>query len=298
MRPDASGDVAAITLRVAVLLESGALPERVFGYLAEASGDDSRETLVARVDARIDVGVSAADAIEAEGGPWTWVASAWRIATAVGAPVSPALRSIVGVATDARSAADDVRIALAEPAATAKLMMWLPALSVAMGIALGFNSLVVLLTNPFGIACLVAGITLVLLARWWTQRIIAAATPTPIVPGLRAELLAIALAGGATPARAQRLVDDIDLPDLGGTADTDAILRLSSIAGVPAADLLRASASALASQARTEGRLRASRLATRLFLPLGVCTLPAFLLLGVAPMMLSVLTTTQIGGTP
>src|SRR5690349_23532599 len=43
-------------------------------------------------------------------------------------------------------------------------------------------------------------------------------------------------------------------------------------------------------RSRTEGRLTASALSGRLLLPLGVCTLPAFLLLGVGPMLLSVLT--------
>jgi tight adherence protein B len=43
-----------------------------------------------------------------------------------------------------------------------------------------------------------------------------------------------------------------------------------------------------------QGRLRAAHLSTRLLLPLGVCTLPAFLLLGVAPLLLSVLGSTPV----
>jgi tight adherence protein B len=43
-----------------------------------------------------------------------------------------------------------------------------------------------------------------------------------------------------------------------------------------------------------QGRLRAAQLSSRLLLPLGACTLPAFLLLGVAPLMLSVLTSTPL----
>ena len=69
------------------------------------------------------------------------------------------------------------------------------------------------------------------------------------------------------------------------------MLALSRAAGVPAIELLRASAAHTRHRARVDGRLRAARLSTRLLLPLGVCTLPAFLLLGVAPMLLSVLTT-------
>ena len=77
----------------------------------------------------------------------------------------------------------------------------------------------------------------------------------------------------------------------GPDRDTDAVLALSRTAGVPAVELLRASASLARHRARVDGRLRAARLSSRLLLPLGVCTLPAFLLLGVAPMLLSVMST-------
>ena len=69
------------------------------------------------------------------------------------------------------------------------------------------------------------------------------------------------------------------------------MLALSRSAGVPAVELLRASAALARHRARVDGRLRAARLSSRLLLPLGVCTLPAFLLLGVAPMLLSVMST-------
>lgn len=72
--------------------------------------------------------------------------------------------------------------------------------------------------------------------------------------------------------------------------ETEGILRLSRIAGAPAIDLLRAAAASARHRARTDGRLRAARLGGRLLVPLGVCTLPAFMLLGVGPMLLSVLT--------
>jgi tight adherence protein B len=101
-------------------------------------------------------------------------------------------------------------------------------------------------------------------------------------------LLAIALSGGVSIDRARRLVREAT--DSPPDAETDAVLDLSRSAGVPAVELLRASSALARHRARVDGRLRAARLSTRLLLPLGVCTLPAFLLLGVAPMLLSVMT--------
>ena len=43
-----------------------------------------------------------------------------------------------------------MRIALAEPAGTARLMGWLPLVAIALGAALGFDTLSVLATNPLG----------------------------------------------------------------------------------------------------------------------------------------------------
>lgn len=290
-----AADVATMTLQLAVLLESGAIPERVFSHIAEATqGESLAGESARRIGERIAHGENAADALELEGEQWVWIACAWRIARAVGAPLSPALRSMASVAIDSQEAADDVQIALAEPASTARLMLWLPALSLLMGVALGFDSLRILVTNPIGIGCLIAGLILIVLARAWTKRITTAAMGVRAAPGLREELTAIALSGGASPARARQLVDDTDIAELASGDETDVILRLSTLAGVPAVDLLRASAVAAMQRARTGARLRAAKLATRLLLPIGVCTLPAFFLLGVAPMMLSVITTTDV----
>jgi tight adherence protein B len=43
---------------------------------------------------------------------------------------------------------------------------------------------------------------------------------------------------------------------------------------------------------RIEGKRAAASLAVRLMLPLGVCVLPSFMLLGVAPVVLSIVSST------
>jgi len=157
---------------------------------------------------------------------------------------------------------------------------------VGLGAAFGFDTFTTLLTTPIGLACLVAGALLIVAAHRWTASLVRAAQPGEEIPGLSAELFAIALSGGVSLERARSLLES-----LGARSDPQAeeVLVLSRRAGVPAVELLRASAALARHSARVEGRLRAARLSTRLLLPLGVCTLPAFLLLGVAPMLLSVM---------
>lgn len=292
MTPDAgvAADTAAVTTRtLAVLLQAGAAPVAAWRHLAGA-GDAVAE----RVCARHEAGSELPTAIEVEGGVWGDVAAAWEIAGIVGAPLADVLRSVAGALQDAASTADEVRVALAEPAGTARLLLWMPLCGLLLGFALGFDTLTVITTQPIGIACVAGGVSLVLIARWWTRRLVRAAQPDAGAAGMHTELVAVALSGGVSIERALRLVSDTDSGSLASSARTDAVLALSRSAGVPAVELLRASAAQDRRDARTAGRLRAARLSSRLLIPLGVCTLPAFLLLGVAPLLLSVLASTPL----
>lgn len=282
-------DVADSVQTLAVLLQAGAVPLVAWRHLA-STGDP----VAVAVLARTEKGVPLVSAIEEQGGMWTELAAAWEIATTVGAPLADVLRSIAEALRDAASAADDVRVALAEPAGTARLLLWMPLAGLLLGVALGFDAWGVIVGNPLGAACVVTGLLFVVLARLWTQALLRRARPQPGTPGMAAELVGVALAGGAPIDRAVELVAETRVVDAAGRDRVQEVLDLSRAAGVPAVELLRATAAQDRHRARVHGRLRAARLSTRLLLPLGVCTLPAFLLLGVAPLLLSVFAATPL----
>lgn len=276
--PDSVGDSAQ---RLSVLLRTGISPASAWGFLAATGDADAVAIHTAHTR-----GQSFPGAIAARGDRWRPLAATWRVATAVGAPLAESLRAVAAAVRDAQECRDEVRVALAEPAATARLMAWLPLVSIGLGVALGFDTIGVLTGSPIGIGCLIAGIALMVVARVWTGALTRRATPPSAMPGLHAELVAIALSGGVSIERARALADpEVDAPDEG----LDELLELSRTAGVPAVELLRAGASLARHRARTDGRMRAAGLGAALLLPLGVCILPAFLLLGVAPMLMSVL---------
>lgn len=322
-----SAETASTVLQLAVLLQAGVSPARAWEHLAR-SGDEAAARVTAALEDRMPLSEAIA---RLDGDAWREVGVAWKVAATVGAPLAECLRALAAALRDAQEAADDVRVALAEPAGTARLMGWLPLVAVALGAALGFDTFGTLFTNPLGVACLVGGAALILLAQRWTARLVGRARRSRGVPGLDAELLAIALSGGVSIERARTVVrqagglrrdrGDSPSPALGRAhgadaaahadpdagdggdedsdaarerAEVDAVLRLSRTAGVPAVELLRASAAHARHRARVEGRLRAAALSSRLLLPLGVCTLPAFLLLGVAPMLLSVMSSMSV----
>ena len=125
---------------------------------------------------------------------------------------------------------------------------------------------------------------LALLALWLAKPVLSGADDTRAwivaVPGVDAAT--VRKQAGDTDARLHWLAPDFPSLDA------------PSPAGAPAVELLRGAAALDRHRSRTEGRLRAARLSSWLLLPLGVCTLPAFLTLGVAPMLLSVVSSSVL----
>lgn len=285
-------EIAEVVRTLAVLLQAGAAPLTAWRHLAESGSTEAVEVL-----ADVEQGRALVDAIRTRGGTWRMVGAAWGIAATVGAPLGEVLRAIAAALEQAGEIRAEISIALAEPAGTARLMLWLPLVGLLLGTALGFDTPAMLLTQPAGWICLAMGLGLLLIARAWTTSLVRRAAPAAGIPGIRAELLVVALTGGTAIPRARTLVDQETVADDGPATAEEAIervLRLSAAAGVPAGELLRAEADRARRDARTAGRTRAARLSSRLLLPLGACTLPAFMLLGVAPLILSVLSTTRL----
>lgn len=297
-RPSPRGKDATVTdaatmadtvAQLAALLQAGAAPKAAWRHLA-ASGLAPEAV---PISAAVDGGVPIAQALHTRGPAWAGLAAAWELAESVGAPLAGALRNYAAAVRESAQTGDDVRVALSEPAATARLMGWLPPLGLVLGMALGFDPIGALLSGPVGWGCLAAGLACIVAARRWTAKLVRRAQPPPGVPGLHAELLAVALSGGTSIARATSLTEaamaQVDGTGHEGMPRLAGILSLSASAGVPVVELLRADGERSRREARTLGRISATRLSSSLLLPLGVCTLPAFMLLGVAPMAIAVM---------
>jgi len=333
MAEPASGfdSLASLVEKLAVLLAAGIAPAAAWGYLAEAEvrsetlskapmserrrsgrlvservfetavalsegrsmppADDPERAGPARRGGRTIVGGGATDDIA-----WRGLAAAWQIATEAGAPLAPTLQRFAASLRDLADNERDARTALAAPVATTRMVMALPLVGVLFGLALGFDTVTTLFTTPPGLACLVIGITLMLVARWWSARLVRGARPASIVPGLGLDLVAVAVSGGASIPRARASVDVarryFGLPVDDSAAAVDQALALSARAGVPAASLLRSAADEARRTAKSVGQRKAATLSVTLMLPLGLCILPAFMLLGVAPLLISVISST------
>ncbi|WP_167051130.1 type II secretion system F family protein [Salinibacterium sp. ZJ77] len=236
----------------------------------------------------------AAAGVPAGSGPqraWATVAATWSVAVETGAPLAATLERS---AHDLRAHADverQIDVALAGPIATARTVAFLPLAGLGLGVLLGVDVLGIVFGSVPGAAAAALGIGGLVAGTRWNRRLIAAARIRDVHAGIGPELLALALSGGASPDRALTLVAEaarecgLEAAD----AEAESTLAFARRAGVPASALLRGDAARARRVALTDGLRSAAVLGTRLLAPLAVCFLPAFVLLGVVPLILGIL---------
>ena len=300
-QPPSVDVVATIAHRLAVLLGAGVTPATAWLHAGGAAAPQWVAEIAAgaaRDPASIPDAIAAAGRRAGRGGapvsPLAGLSALWRVAAESGAPLSPALRA---VASSLRSAAESTRVAntaFAGPRATARLVVAMPAVAVVFGALLGYNTVGVLLGTPIGWACVTVGVTLMLVARWWSRRLVAKASEADPYPGMALDLLAVAMAGGGAIVPARALVDAaLRKAGLSGsTADAVLIIEIAVAVGAPVGELLRAEAEEVRREAAAVAATKAATLESSLMIPLGVCVLPAFVALGVVPLLVAVLSST------
>lgn len=297
-RPIDPDELAAAIEALAVLLDAGVTPSSAWGHV----GEELTHPVLRRAAAAITAGAPPGDTVveaaarSADDGVRA-LATVWVVAEEAGAALAPALRGAAAALRDRAETARDIDASMSGPRATARLTGWMPVVGLVMAVGMGVDVVGTLLGSVIGGGLLIAGAALMVAGRLWTRRLVgvAVARGAGAVAGTDHELVAIALAGGGSVAAARSLVDRTRrMTRLEATdpASLDRVLRISERAGAPAGELLLAAARQERRAARADGRAAASALAVRLLLPLGVCVLPSFLLLGVAPVVLSLLSST------
>jgi tight adherence protein B len=213
----------------------------------------------------------------------------WRFANRVGAPLAEALEQFHDFARDQARAQRELDQAQAVPAATRKLLLWLPLASLGFAQLAGFQ-VASALTHPLGLAAAGAAALLIWLGARWSRSYLAkpresrAEVLTLLVMqlGLRAGLGAAESRGLTTLELLQNGLE----PDFESATEA---MALSAETGAALADLLLARASELREQSSMKAITEAQRSAVKLLVPLGLTTLPAFLLLTLTPIFISLI---------
>ncbi|WP_240630101.1 type II secretion system F family protein [Specibacter cremeus] len=191
---EAGAGMVRLVRQLAALLAAGRSGPRLWEDLAtvlEGADPCSPHAPVVRAVERVTgMGLSAGDAIRATcavstpGGAaahrsdlvaWRSLAACLDVSAASGAPLAAVLTRFAASLESDMDAAAQRRTALAGPRATVRLLTWLPVLGLALGMAMGVDPVRVLTSTPVGWAAAAAGLTLMLLGRWWSTRLIVSA---------------------------------------------------------------------------------------------------------------------------
>lgn len=246
---------------------------------------------------------------------WALVDAALAAGARAGAAPAVVVRRLAESLEADVDAARARRSAAAGPAATARLLQWLPLGGVGLAWLLG-SSPWETVSTPFGAAVAAVGLLFWLAGRSWTRLLLrsAAREPASLTAPVVLDVLAALLgAGRSLPAalddlartlpgaRGLRVTSALLLWGRGwdeawagigeGTVWAEAAARLRPLhrSGMAGARTLAESAAAARQQGRRADERAAEELAVRLVMPLGLCLLPAFVCWGVIPVVMALL---------
>ncbi|QIM17241.1 hypothetical protein G7067_00670 [Leucobacter insecticola] len=293
--PAAKSTASSVAARCTALLRGGVAPRRVFAVLASEAEQGGE---VHQIHERVSAGVDVAAAIaECSGDEWSVLASAWRLSEEAGAPLAPTLARMAAALRALEQLRERRRVLVSGPQATVRLVASLPPVALGLGWLIGFDPLPLLIT-PLGFCLVFLGVALLGGGIFWARSLVRGLRLADRVAGLECDLAWIVLGGGAAPGEAIRRVVDC-VADLGarwvpfdafcsGGALQTAVRR-AAVLGMPLRPLLLEEADSLRDRTHSEMEAAAEQLGVRVLLPLGVCVLPSFIVMGVMPVVISML---------
>lgn len=251
-----------------------------------------------------------------------------RMSESAGAPLATSLERAAEHAEERIDALLGRQSALAAPRATGRILSWLPLLGLGLGVLMGSDPVGVLTGSILGALTGVLGLGLAFAGRRWTATLVhraevesAASNGTeqtsnvpPVDTALVLELLAAQLRAGLAPLAALgTLAEALNSRPLhtvcqrlqmgsgwgsawsGSAAGTFGELRdalaPAYTGGAPSTALLLSLADAYRLSERRAAERAAGKLSVALVVPLGLCSLPAFICLGIVPILISLLPT-------
>ncbi len=251
-----------------------------------------------------------------------------RMSESAGAPLATSLERAAEHAEERIDALLGRQSALAAPRATGRILSWLPLLGLGLGVLMGSDPVGVLTGSILGALTGLLGLGLAFAGRRWTAALVhraeaesaashgaeQASNVPPVDTALVLELLAAQLRAGLAPLAALgALAEALNSRPLhtvcqrlqmgsgwgsawsGSAAGTFGELRdalaPAYTGGAPSTALLLSLADAHRLSERRAAERAAGKLSVALVVPLGLCSLPAFICLGIVPILISLLPT-------
>ena len=263
--------------------------------------------LAARAQAGLPLVGYPADAIAAEKGfPETgtsqrMVEVVMAVARECGAPVIDVTKRLAHTCDRLAEQHDRVVEAMAGPRMARRILVALPIASYPLTSLLGFDVAGVLFGTAIGWTLLGVSGALTLISMTWSKRMIRRAEAMPPAPGLYPRLMSVSISAGlgvnaceALTLRSLIRAEALDLLETDEARVTSVAIAEACRSGIPLGALLRSLDEQALGDAFHSSSIRIRELGEKLMLPLGVCTLPAFLAVGIVPALISVISSTAL----
>jgi len=287
---EATTDVSDTVARLATLLTAGLQPLSAWQELAHDSPGVVCAEIVARVEGGQSIHLAIAEVTAEQTVAWRSLGACWSVARHSGAAVGPALMALSQALADVQNTHREIRVALASPLATIRMVMVLPLVAVLSSLLSGVGVAHTVFLSPVGLGLLAVGSLMMAGAWWWSNQLAEAAKPSESAFSLELDLFAVACSGGALPEPAQATVlaavEEYRLAPLAHD-EVGALVALSRRAGVPVKNLATAHSGLVRRRNRSVAKEKVERLGVAVVLPLGLLVLPAFVLMAVVPMALA-----------
>ena len=189
-----------------------------------------------------------------------------------GAPIKVVTSRLVAFELDLERFKLELETANAVPIATRKLLLWLPALSLAIGQLAGFGTIAAIF-QPIGLMAFVTALGLVAVGVKWSGSLLAPLMVEPQHPGFDLMKFSLNLASGGP------LTASSD-PSIGE------LVALSRQTGAPLGELVQNEIELVTHRALQQSMARAKRMSIELLVPMSLTVLPAFLILTIVPMLI------------
>ena len=251
-----------------------------------------------------------------------------RMSESAGAPLATSLERAAEHAEERIDALLGRQSALAAPRATGRILSWLPLLGLGLGVLMGSDPVGVLTGSILGALTGLLGLGLAFAGRRWTAALVHRAevesaagsggdqtsNVPPVDTALVLELLAAQLRAGLAPLAALGTLSEalnsrplhtvcqrLQMGSGWGNAWSGSAARTfgelrdalapAYTGGAPSTALLLSLADAHRLSERRAAERAAGKLSVALVVPLGLCSLPAFICLGIVPILISLLPT-------
>jgi tight adherence protein B len=223
----------------------------------------------------------------------------WSLVSQSGGSIAEVMQNLSDSFKSADRHVREIELAFAGPKSTARLGNLLPLVALGLAQCFGLNAFAAILAKPLAFISVALGVILMILGRFWTKSILQKARISQVDPGLFIDSVRFGLGGGLPFARAlEQSVAEFEnrLPAAIASDVKDelgALAELNRERGASLSALLESAAQVKREVQRHTEATAVAKLSIKLMIPLGLLTLPAFILCAIAPMAISLLSSRQ-----